>query len=65
VKLSLTIWQSGMELKLPVKVDCETDDLDLLMRIATTDSVLELASRVQARRIGLTGWPFFEETRRR
>jgi len=63
VKLSLTIWQSGMELKLPVSVDYETDGLDL--RIATTDSVLELASRVQARRIGLTGWPFFEETRRR
>ena len=52
-----------MELKLPVSVDYETDGLDL--RIATTDSVLELASRVQARRIGLTGWPFFEETRRR
>jgi hypothetical protein len=42
-------------------VDCETDDLDLLTRIATTDSVLELALRVQARRIGLTGWPFFKK----
>jgi hypothetical protein len=42
-------------------VDCETDDLDLLTRIATTDSVLELALRVQARRIGLTAWTFFKK----
>jgi len=42
-------------------VDCETDDLDLLSRIATTDSVLELALRVQARRFGLTGWPFLKK----
>jgi hypothetical protein len=59
VKLSLTIWQSGLELKLPVSMDYETDDLDLLKRIATTDSVLELAFRIRALRIGLTGWHFF------